>query len=80
MALLNADRQAMGLSTVTANGTLDSNALESAKAIVSNFSHDATAPTRGGANVENIASGYNTVADVYSKKQPDEGLLFLSEN
>ncbi|MCR2047160.1 SH3 domain-containing protein [Acetatifactor muris] len=86
-ALLNADRQVMGLSTVSADGTLDSNALESAKAIVSNFSHDATAPTRGGANVENIASGYNTVADVYAawKASPghwaamiDPGLQYIS--
>ncbi len=87
VALLNADRQAMGLSTVSANGTLDSNALESAKVIVSNYSHDALAPTRGGANVENIANGYGSVADVYAawKASPghwaamvDPGLQYIS--
>ena len=87
VALLNADRQAMGLSTVTANGTLDSNALASAKAIVTNYSHDALASTRGGANVENIAEGYGSVADVYAawKSSPghwaamtDAGLQYIS--
>ena len=87
VALLNADRQAMGLSTVTANGTLDSNALASAKAIVTNYSHDATSSTRGGANVENIAQGYSTVAEVYAawKASPghwaamtDPGLQYIS--
>ena len=87
VALLNADRQAMGLSTVTANGTLDSNALESAKAIVSNYSHDALAPTRGGANRENIGQGYSSVADIYAawKASPghwaamtDAGLQYIS--
>ena len=85
VALLNADRQAMGLSTVTANGILDSNALESAKAIVSNYSHDAL--SRGGATVENIAEGYSTVAEVYAawKSSPghwaamtDQGLQYIS--
>ena len=87
VALLNADRQAMGLSTVTANGTLDSNALASAKAIVTNYSHDALASTRGGANVANIAQGYGSVADVYAawKSSPghwaamtDPGLQYIS--
>ncbi len=85
VAMLNADRQAMGLSTVTANGTLDSNALASAKAIVTNYSHDAL--SRGGANVENIAEGYGSVADVYVawKSSPghwaamtDPGLQYIS--
>jgi len=85
VALLNADRQAMGLSTVTANGTLDSNALASAKALVTNYSHDAL--SRGGANVENIAEGYGSVADVYAawKASPghwaamtDPGLQYIS--
>ncbi|MCI9221117.1 MAG: SH3 domain-containing protein, partial [Lachnospiraceae bacterium] len=87
VALLNADRQALGLSTVTANGTLDSNALASAKAIVTNYSHDALASTRGGANVANIAQGYGSVADVYAawKASPghwaamvDPGLQYIS--
>ena len=87
VALLNADRQAMGLSTVTANGTLDSNALASAKAIVTNYSHDALASTRGGANVANIAQGYGSVADIYAawKASPghwaamvDPGLQYIS--
>nr|WP_300868270.1 SH3 domain-containing protein [uncultured Acetatifactor sp.] len=85
VALLNADRQALGLSTVTANGTLDSNALVSAKALVTNYSHDAL--SRGGANVENIAEGYGSVADVYAawKASPghwaamtDQGLQYIS--
>ena len=85
VALLNADRQAMGLSTVTANGALDSNALASAKALVTNYSHDAL--SRGGANVENIAEGYGSVADVYAawKSSPghwaamtDQGLQYIS--
>ena len=85
VALLNADRQALGLSTVTANGTLDSNALASAKALVTNYSHDAL--SRGGANVENIAEGYGSVADVYAawKASPghwaamtDPGLQYIS--
>nr|WP_296441038.1 SH3 domain-containing protein [uncultured Acetatifactor sp.] len=87
VALLNADRQAMGLSTVSANGTLDSNALESAKAIVVNYSHDALASTRGGANRANIGQGYGSVADVYAawKASPghwaamtDAGLKYIS--
>ncbi len=87
VALLNADRQAMGLSTVSANGTLDSNALESAKAIVSNYSHDALAPTRGGANRANIGQGYSSVAEIYAawKASPghwaamiDAGLKYIS--
>lgn len=85
VAMLNADRQALGLSTVTANGTLDSNALASAKALVTNYSHDAL--SRGGANVENIAEGYGSVADVYAawKASPghwaamtDPGLQYIS--
>ncbi len=85
VALLNADRQAMGLSTVSANGTLDSSALTSAKAIVTNYSHDAL--SRGGANVANIAEGYGSVADVYAawKSSPghwaamtDPGLQYIS--
>ena len=85
VALLNADRQALGLSTVTANGTLDSSALTSAKALVTNYSHDAL--SRGGANVENIAEGYGSVADVYAawKASPghwaamtDPGLQYIS--
>lgn len=85
VALLNADRQAMGLSTVTANGTLDSNALESAKNLVSNYTHDVV--VRDGANVENIAFGQTTVAEVYAswKASPghwaamtDSGLQYIS--
>ncbi len=85
VALLNADRQALGLSTVTANGTLDSSALTSAKALVTNYSHDAL--SRGGANVANIAEGYGSVADVYAawKSSPghwaamtDPGLQYIS--
>ena len=71
VALLNADRQAMGLSTVSANGTLDSNALASAKNIVSNYSHDAL--SRGGANRANIGQGYNSVADVYAAWKASAG-------
>ena len=87
LALLNADRQAMGLSTVSADGTLDSNALESAKAVVSNYSHDALASTRGGANRENIAQGQTSVAQLYEawKASPghwaamvDSGLQYIS--
>jgi uncharacterized protein YkwD len=85
VALLNADRQAMGLSTVTANGTLDSNALTSAKNLVSNYTHDVV--LRDGANVENIAFGQTTVAEVYAswKESPghwaamtDPGLQYIS--
>ena len=85
VALLNADRQAMGLSTVSANGTLDSNALESAKNIVSNYSHDAL--SRGGANRANIGQGQTSVAEVYAawKASPghwsamtDAGLQYIS--
>ena len=85
VALLNADRQAMGLSTVSANGTLDSNALESAKNVASNFTHDVV--VRDGANVENIAQGQTSVADVYAawKASPghwaamtDPGLQYIS--
>ena len=85
VALLNADRQAMGLSTVSANGTLDSNALTSAKNLVSNYTHDVV--VRDGANVENIAFGQTTVAEVYAswKASPghwaamtDPGLQYIS--
>ena len=85
VALLNADRQAMGLSTVSANGTLDSNALTSAKNLASNYTHDVV--VRDGANVENIAQGYGSVADVYAawKASPghwaamtDPGLQYIS--
>ena len=87
VALLNADRQALGLSTVSANGTLDSNALECAKAIVSNYSHDAIASTRGGANRANIGMGQTSVAEIYAawKASPghwsamtDAGLQYIS--
>ena len=85
VALLNADRQAMGLSTVTANGTLDSNALASAKNLVSNYTHDVV--VRSGANVENIGQGYSSVAEIYAawKASPghwaamtDPGLQYIS--
>ncbi len=85
VALLNADRQAMGLSTVTANGTLDSNALESAKRLVSNYTHDVV--VRSGANRENIGQGYSSVAEIYAawKASPghwaamiDQGLQYIS--
>ena len=85
VALLNADRQALGLSTVSANGTLDSNALTSAKNLVSNYSHDVL--SRGGANVENIGQGYSSVAEIYAawKASPghwaamiDPGLQYIS--
>ena len=85
VALLNADRQALGLSTVSADGTLDSSVLTSAKNLVSNYSHDAL--SRGGANVENIGQGYSTVADIYAawKASPghwaamtDAGLQYIS--
>ena len=87
LALLNADRQAMGLSPISADGTLDSNALESAKAVVSNYSHDALASTRGGANRANIAQGQTSVAQLYEawKASPghwaamtDPGLQYIS--
>ena len=87
LALLNADRQAMGLSPISADGTLDSNALESAKAVVSNYSHDALASTRGGANVANIGQGQTSVAEIYAawKASPghwaamiDPGLQYIS--
>ena len=85
VALLNADRQALGLSTVSADGTLDSSALTSAKNLVSNYSHDAL--SRGGANRENIGQGYSSVADIYAawKASPghwaamiDAGLQYIS--
>ncbi len=85
VALLNADRQAMGLSTVSANGTLDSNALESAKNLVSNYTHDVV--VRSGANVENIGMGQTSVAEIYAawKASPghwaamiDQGLQYIS--
>ena len=77
----------MGLSAVSADGTLDSNALESAKAVVSNYSHDALASTRGGANVANIGQGQTSVAEIYAawKASPghwaamtDAGLQYIS--
>ena len=83
--MLNADRQAMGLSTVSADGTLDSNALESAKNLVSNYSHDVV--VRSGANVENIGYGQASVAEIYAawKASPghwaamvDSGLQYIS--
>ncbi|RKJ17364.1 hypothetical protein D7X48_22520 [bacterium D16-50] len=85
VALLNADRQALGLSTVSANGTLDSNALESAKNLVSNYTHDVV--VRSGANVENIGMGQTSVAEIYAawKASPghwaamtDPGLQYIS--
>ena len=85
VALLNADRQALGLSTVSADGTLDSSVLTSAKNLVSNYSHDAL--SRGGANRENIGQGYSSVADIYAawKASPghwaamtDAGLQYIS--
>ena len=85
LALLNADRQAMGLSAVSADGTLDSNALESAKNLVSNYSHDVV--VRSGANVENIGYGQASVAEIYAawKASPghwaamvDSGLQYIS--
>ena len=85
LALLNADRQAMGLSAVSADGTLDSNALESAKNLVSNYSHDVV--VRSGANVENIGYGQASVAEIYAawKASPghwaamtDPGLQYIS--
>ena len=75
----------MGLSTVTANGTLDSNALASAKNLVSNYTHDVV--VRSGANVENIGQGYSSVAEIYAawKASPghwaamtDPGLQYIS--
>lgn len=71
VALLNADRQALGLSTVSANGTLDSDALESAKNLVSNYTHDVV--VRSGANVENIGKGYSSVADIYAAWKASPG-------
>ena len=71
LALLNADRQAMGLSTVSADGTLDSNALESAKNLVSNYSHDVV--VRSGANVENIGYGQASVAEIYAAWKASQG-------
>ncbi|RKJ17290.1 hypothetical protein D7X48_22665, partial [bacterium D16-50] len=71
LALLNADRQAMGLSTVSADGTLDSNALESAKNLVSNYSHDVV--VRSGANVENIGYGQASVAEIYAAWKASPG-------
>ena len=71
VALLNADRQAMGLSTVSADGTLDSSALTSAKNIVSNYSHDAL--SRGGANRANIGQGYSSVAEIYAAWKASPG-------
>ena len=71
LALLNADRQAMGLSTVSADGTLDSNALESAKNLVSNYSHDVV--VRSGASVEYwIWSGFGcrNICGMESKPGP----------
>lgn len=85
VALLNADREALGLSAVSANGTLDSNALESAKNLVSNYTHDVV--VRSGANVENIGQGYSSVAEIYAawKSSPghwaamiDYGLQYIS--
>ena len=85
VALLNADREALGLSAVSANGTLDSNALESAKNLVSNYTHDVV--VRSGANVENIGQGYSSVAEIYAawKASPghwaamtDPGLQYIS--
>ena len=71
VALLNADRQVLGLSTVSANGTLDSNALESAKNLVSNYTHDVV--VRSGANVENIGIGQTSVAEIYAAWKASSG-------
>lgn len=71
VALLNADRQALGLSAVSANGVLDNNALTSAKNLASNYSHDVL--SRGGANVENIGQGYSSVADIYAAWKASPG-------
>lgn len=64
IALLNADRAAMGLSQISVTSTLDSDALESAKAMTTNFSHDAIVRTHG-VNRANIASGQSSVSSVY---------------
>ncbi len=85
IALLNADRAAMGLSQISVTSTLDSNALESAKNISQNYSHDVLV-TSGATNF-NIASGYDSVSSVYDgwRRSPghwaamcDENLLYCS--
>ena len=72
IALLNADREAMGLNPVSDNGVLNANALASAEAIASNYSHDAV--VRGDANRENIGYVFeNNVADIYEAWKNSEG-------
>ena len=72
IALLNADREAMGLNPVSDNGTLDANALASAEAVAGNYSHDAV--VRGNANRENIGYVFeNNVEEIYEAWKNSEG-------
>lgn len=80
IALLNADRAAAGLSQISVTSTLDSNALESAKNISQNYSHDVL--VTGGATNFNIASGQASVSGVYSawKNSPGHWAAMIDAN
>lgn len=81
IALLNADRAAAGLSQISVTSTLDSDALESAKAVAANYSHDSVVRTHGVTN-ENIASGYGSVSSVYDgwKNSPGHWAAMIDPN
>lgn len=81
IALLNADRAAAGLSQISVTSTLDSDALESAKAVAANYSHDSIVRTHG-VNRENIGSGYGSAADVYTawKNSPGHWSAMIDAN
>ena len=81
IALLNADRAAAGLSQISVTSTLDSDALESAKAVAANYSHDSIVRTHG-VNRENIGSGYGSAADVYTawKNSPGHWTAMIDAN
>ena len=80
IALLNADRAALGLSQISVTSTLDSNALQSAKNISQNYSHDVLI-TSGATNF-NIASGYGSVSSVYDgwKNSPGHWVAMIDAN
>ncbi len=72
IALLNADRVALGLNSVSDNGVLNANALASAEAVASNYSHEAV--VRGDANRENIGYVFeNNVESIYEAWKDSEG-------
>ncbi len=81
IALLNADRAAAGLSQISVTSTLDSDALESAKAVAANYSHDSIVRTHG-VNRANIGEGYSSVSDIYTawKNSPGHWAAMIDAN